>query len=265
MPRNTDIWGKISALRRDGVGMVVVTVTACRGSVPGSLGAKAIITREGLVEGTLGGGKVEARVIEEALEMLGGSQRCTTKKWNLQQDVGMTCGGEMEFSFELVDAGKRWHIVIFGAGHVTQALVPVLSAMECSIDVIEEREEWLEQLPVRENVLKHLVTSFPEGSRFVTGKSMVLSITKGHASDRPVLEEILGKYPDIPFLGVIGSRSKRAVLFRELRENGISEDLLEKVVCPLGLPLGGNDPAEIAVSIAAQLLQQRGAADELEA
>jgi xanthine dehydrogenase accessory factor len=68
---------------------------------------------------------------------------------------------------------------------------------------------------------------------------------------------VLRRFPEIPFIGVIGSGSKRAVLLRELREDGLSDHLLEKVICPVGLPIGGNDPAEIAISIAAQLLQQR--------
>lgn len=257
MPRKNDIWGEISSLNRDGIKLVVATVTGCRGSVPCELGAKAIITREGLVEGTVGGGKIEARVIEEATAMLDGDEKCTTRKWNLQRDIGMTCGGEMEFSFELVVSGTKWHIVIFGAGHVSQALVPVLAAMECRIEIIEERKEWLDRLPDAPNVVRHHVAKFENGVRFVTGESMVVSITKGHSSDRPVLRDVLGKFPEIGFLGVIGSQSKRTVILRELREDGISEDLLGKIVCPLGLSIGGNDTAEIAISIAAQLLQQR--------
>ena len=86
----------------------------------------------------------------------------------------------------------------------------------------------------------------------------MLSLTKGHSSDRPVLRELLRKFPGFAYAGVIGSASKRAVLMRELREDGIPEELLEKVICPVGLPIGGNDPAEIAISIAAQLLEKRG-------
>jgi xanthine dehydrogenase accessory factor len=72
-----------------------------------------------------------------------------------------------------------------------------------------------------------------------------------------VLREVLGRFPEIPFFGVIGSASKRAALLRDLRAAGIAEDLLEKITCPLGLPIGGNDPHEIAISIAAQLLERR--------
>jgi xanthine dehydrogenase accessory factor len=73
-----------------------------------------------------------------------------------------------------------------------------------------------------------------------------------------VLREVLRRYPAGAFLGVIGSLAKRAVLSRELREDGIEEGQLERMVCPVGLPIGSNDPAEIAISIVAQLLERRG-------
>lgn len=258
MAAQNDIWTCVPQLRRDGADLVVVTVIGCRGSVPCVLGGKAIITKEGIEEGTVGGGKVEVRVIEEAVALLSGGEKCFTRKWNLQRDIGMTCGGEMELLFEKVESSGRWHIVIFGAGHVSQALIPVLAAMDCKVDVVEERAEWLARIEDRTNVSKHHVAKFEDGVELVTANSMVVSITKGHSADRPVLRDVLRKFPKIRFLGVIGSAAKRAVLMRELREDGLTEDLLGKIVCPVGLPLGGNDPAEIAISIAAQLLERRG-------
>lgn len=252
-----DVWDQISTLRRDGTDFVVVTITAKRGSVPGQVGAKAIVTASGLLTGNLGGGKVEARAISYAADFLTHDSPCQNVTWNLQQDIGMTCGGEMSFLFEKITASMGWHIVIFGAGHVSQALVPLLANLSCRIDVIDDRLDWLEKLSARSNVTIRLVKTFEEGVKFCTSQSFVLSITKGHASDRPVLREILRGFADIPYLGVIGSASKRAVLIRELREDGIPGDLLDKIICPVGLPIGGNDPAEIAISIAAQLLERR--------
>ena len=103
----------------------------------------------------------------------------------------------------------------------------------------------------------HLVESFEEGVTKLSANTFVLSITKGHLRNRPVLREVLRSFPEIPFLGVIGSASKRAILRRELREDGLGAYLLEKIICPIGLPIGSNDPAEIAISIAAQLLERR--------
>ena len=91
-------------------------------------------------------------------------------------------------------------------------------------------------------------------------RDFVICMTMGHAADRPILEAIFQSGIQPAFLGAIGSRSKRGVLLRELGESGISREIAEQLVCPLGLPIGTNQPAEIAISIAAQLLQRR---DEL--
>ena len=252
-----DEWKQIAALHGDGIDLVVVTIVAARGSVPGQTGAKAVVTAAGMVCGNLGGGKVEAKAVEAALAVLTGSANCSMATWNLQRDVGMTCGGEMSFLFEKVSATERWHIAVFGAGHVCQALVPVLATLPCRIDVFDTRGDWLAKLPVRGNVNVHRVENFEEGIQFLNPASYVLCISKGHSTDRPVLRDALRRFPELPFVGVIGSASKRAVLMRELAEDYLTEDLLEKILCPVGLALGGNDPAEIAISIAAQLLQRR--------
>jgi len=253
-----DIWEKIAALRREGTDAVVITITAARGSVPGQVGAKAVVTVGGLIAGNLGGGKVEAKAISRAMELLAGAEKCVALTWNLQNDVGMTCGGEMSFLFERIAALPPWHIAVFGAGHVSQALVPVLATLACRIDVFDTRADWLARFPLMEKVRLHQVGKFEQGVDHLTDASFVLSITQGHSCDRPVLREILARLSEVPFLGVIGSASKRAVLLRELREDGFPENLLKKIECPLGLSIGGNDPAEIAISIAARLLEVRG-------
>lgn len=253
----TNLWEEIARLHREGRDLVVVTVIETRGSSPADTGAKLIATTEGLHAGTVGGGKIEARTLSEAASLLESSATTLIHRWNLQRDIGMTCGGEMTLLFERVTATPPWHLVIFGAGHVSQALIRVLIPLACRIDCIDTRPEWLEKLPTVSNLTAHQVGSFEDGVSLVQDNSFVLSITKGHASDFPVLHNILQRESLVPFLGVIGSQSKRAVLLRELKEAGIPTERLEKLVCPLGLPLGSNDPHEIAISIAAQLLSLR--------
>ncbi len=252
-----DIWEKIAALRREGIDAVVVTITAVRGSVPGRVGGKAVVTADGRVTGNLGGGRIESKAIAQAKELLMEEGSCVLRTWNLQRDAGMTCGGEMSFLFEKLTARESWHIAIFGAGHISQALVPVLATLACHIDVFDTRADWLSRFAAMDRVTLHQVNSIQDGVGLLSARSFVLSITQGHSSDSPVLREVLMRFPEVPFLGVIGSASKRAVLVRELREDGIAEALLGKIVCPLGLPIGTNDPAEIAISIAVQLLQAR--------
>lgn len=253
------VWETVAREHQRGIACVVVTILQVRGSVPGMLGGKMVVTVEGLVAGTVGGGRVEAKVIEEGQRLLGDEDAmCAEVVWNLQRDVGMTCGGEMRFLFEVVRPLAAWHVVVFGAGHVAKAVVGVLSGLACRVDVIDVRADWLEGLPKAGNVKVHCVSAYEEGVGLVNEKSYILCLTKGHSTDRPVLREVLRRYPGGAFLGVIGSLAKRAVLSRELREDGIEEEQLEKVVCPVGLPIGTNDPAEIAISIVAQLLERRG-------
>ncbi len=252
------VWEKVFSFKSRGLAGVVVTVAAVRGSVPTEVGAKMLVGAEGLAAGTIGGGKVEARALDQAQKLWGSSQACELVTWNLQQDVGMTCGGEMTLLFESFGDSEGWHIVLFGAGHVSQAVVAILKTLSCRVDVVDEREEWLAALPRLAGVTPHQVEKFQDGVKFVREDSFVLSITKGHSADRPVLSELLLREKKLPFLGVIGSAAKRAVLLRELRQDGISEERLETLVCPLGLPLGNNEPAEIAISIVAQLLEVRG-------
>ncbi|MGL4402052.1 MAG: XdhC family protein, partial [Luteolibacter sp.] len=198
-----DIWEQITALRREGLDSVVITIAAVRGSVPGRVGAKALVASAGLVSGNLGGGKVEAKALAFAAEMLTRADPCASVTWNLQRDVGMTCGGEMSFFFERIAALDPWHIAIFGAGHVSQALVPVLATLACRIDVFDTRADWLVKLPALPNVTPRQVASFEDGVEHLAADSFLLSVTRGHASDRPVLREAFRRFPELVFVGVI--------------------------------------------------------------
>lgn len=251
-------WLEICRHLESGSDLILVTVAAARGSVPTEAGAKMIVTRDGRQSGTVGGGRIESRALTEAAALLDSmAERTRLVCWNLQKDIGMTCGGEMTLLFERLTAQPPWHIVIFGAGHIVQALVPVLLSLACRLDVIDTRLTWLEQLPQSKKLTIHHLPAFEEGVKFVTASSFVLSITKGHATDIPVLRDVLSTYRKLPFLGVIGSASKRAALLRDLRQAGLSDEHLAPITCPLGLPIGGNDPQEIAISIAAQLLEKK--------
>ncbi|TAG09367.1 MAG: xanthine dehydrogenase accessory protein XdhC [Verrucomicrobia bacterium] len=252
-----DFWQHIADRRAENACFAIVTVVATRGSVPCEMGAKAIIAEDSLIFGTLGGGKVEALAIAEAVKMLDSDRRHQLITWNLRHDVGMTCGGEVTLWFEIIQPHSSWHLVIFGAGHVAQALVPLLATLSCTIDVIDTRADWLEKFPQSQKVRCHHHQTYEEGVIHVGPASYVMCISRGHSTDRPVLRSLMMREAPLPFLGAIGSKSKRAVLMSELRADGIDEGKLSELVCPLGLPIGSNDPAEIAISIAAQLLERR--------
>jgi xanthine dehydrogenase accessory factor len=250
------IYQKAAELEEKGISFAVITFVVGKGHLPQEAGAKALVTSDGLHCGTIGGGKVEARAIEEGISLLkSGKTEPLLVSWNLQRDIDMTCGGEMSFLIE-AHYPKQWTIVVYGAGHVAQALVRVLAGIECRVTCVDARAEWREKLPggvIAKDWIEpalHLA-EFP-------GNAFHVVITQDHSSDVPILAAIAKHFPHSPYVGVIGSATKAGKLRKELNELGVSAGFLEKLLCPIGLPLGDNKPGEIAVSIAAQLLQVRG-------
>jgi xanthine dehydrogenase accessory factor len=275
-------WEQLQVLLGRGEPFVSVTLVDVVASAPAEVGSKMLVTREGLFFGTVGGGKIELKALAEAREALAQPQGPATRfvEWNLQRDVGMTCGGAVRLFFETYNNGS-WQIVIFGAGHCAQALVRLLLTLQCHLTVIDAREEWLARLPSpasasaklriikADRELKEYVRDLPQNA-------FVLLMTMGHGTDQPILIEILKSrgtpaMPAFPYVGVIGSEAKAAALRRGLLAAGLPEaDATArsfeglnggagKYYCPMGLPVGSNDPAEIAISVAGQLLQMRDA------
>lgn len=239
------------------VPLVTVTVVDTMGSVPQERGAKMIVTMKGLHHGTVGGGKVETKAIAEAQTMLRGETAGTTHfvQWQLNKDVGMTCGGVVKLYFETHNAG-RWHIVVFGAGHVSNALLTLLVHFDCAITCIDPRSEWLDKLPASPKLTKVRTDDMPSMVAGLPGDAYVVLMTMGHTTDKPILIEIL-RTRTFPYIGVIGSDAKANILHRDLREAGLPEDVHARFVCPIGLDLGTSHPYEIAVSVIGQLIQVR--------
>lgn len=239
---------------------VVVTLVSGRGHIPQDPGAKAIVLREGLRFGTVGGGKVEARAIREAQALLAsGAKDPVLHTWNLQRDIGMTCGGEVTYLFE-THRPNSWRVRIFGAGHVAQALVRALAHVPVSLTCIDPRSEWISALPQGQSNLEivhdHDLAEWTE-KNVDAARDFFVVITQGHATDVPVLEAIFRKCETPRFVGVIGSETKGLRIRSDLKAKGISEVSLNSLRIPIGLPIGTNHPAEIAISIAAQLIQVR--------
>lgn len=249
---------KVQELLEGGRSFVVVTLVGIRGSAPQILGAKAIVAESGIESGTVGGGKIEAACIEHAQKMLSSDGPSTDfVTWNLQTDIGMTCGGEVQLFFEL-HAMNAWPIAVFGAGHVAQALVRLLLKLNCQVTCVDPRQEWLDRLPVDPKLSTQWSESPRDCVAQLPSNTFFVLMSKGHATDLPVLLEVLTTRT-APFVGVIGSSQKASVLRRDLQKNDVLPELIESFYCPIGLPIGNNTPEEIAVSIAAQLIQKRDA------
>ena len=118
-------WQKHHELLTSGQQFVLVVLTETLGSAPQEAGAKLLCNTQGLIHGTIGGGKVEALALKKAAELLAHQSATAFVDWHLEKDVGMTCGGRVKLYFETYVAAD-WPIAIFGAGHVAQALVSAL-------------------------------------------------------------------------------------------------------------------------------------------
>jgi xanthine dehydrogenase accessory factor len=261
MPTPHGFVERLAELSQSGVPFVCVTMVEAVGSTPQDPGTKMLVTHDGLAVGTVGGGKVEHKAIELAKEMLSkpaseGLQPTAFFEWNLKRDVGMTCGGTVKLFFETYNHSD-WRVVVFGAGHVAAEVVSCLGRLDCHITCVDHRHEWIDRIPpagrlhkVRCDAPQSVVAELP-------ADSFVVCMTMGHATDRPILEEIFRTGRKFPFLGVIGSKAKRAVLLKELKAGGIPADEAEAFHCPIGLDIGTNQPGEIAISVVAQLIQER--------
>lgn len=251
---------RLVALEQAGTPFALVVLVEALGSTPQDTGAKMLVTPAGVQEGTVGGGKIEAKAIGLAQEMLAGNVTASRfVNWTLKGDVGMTCGGSVKLYFEPHPAsgpGGDWPIWIFGAGHVVQALVPVLIPLPCQLTVVDSRREWLDRLPRASNA-RYLYSDQPESLvPDMPEHAFLLCLTKGHATDRPILQRALAEC-HFPYVGAIGSDAKAAILRQEMIAGGLSEKRAGEFHCPIGLPIGSNHPHEIALSIAAQLLTER--------
>jgi xanthine dehydrogenase accessory factor len=233
---------------------VIITLTQIEGHVPQAAGAKAIVTKSGLHWGTVGGGRLEAAAIEEATKALANTHSSSwSRPYDLQRELNMVCGGRATLFFEYF-ASDPFNIIVFGAGHVAQALAPILLTLCDHLTIVDPRPEWIARLPKHER-LKTICCDNPKD---IISENLashyIVCVTQGHWTDLPVVEEIL-KCFDPPYLGVIGSQPKSRTLKASLADSGVDSSRIAKIHCPIGLPIGGSRPEEIAISIAAQIIQ----------
>lgn len=239
---------------------VLVTILHVAGSTPREAGTKMVVSGDAL-HGTIGGGHLELAAIEQARELLaaaeleGAPTAPQIRELQLGPSLGQCCGGIARLLFETV-LPARWQVAVFGAGHVGKALVKLLADLPCRVAWIDEREgEFPESLPPR---VRRIVTDAPEDAvADLAAGCDVLVMTHSHQLDFQVVEAALRR-GDLAYVGLIGSRTKRARFVSRLASRGRSEQEIARLTCPIGVPgVGGKHPAEIAIAVAAQLLQLR--------
>jgi xanthine dehydrogenase accessory factor len=248
---------------------VLVTVRDTQGSVPREAGTWMAVFA-GEVVGTIGGGHLEFEAIAHAREVLSGAQAPDTRRYALGPSLGQCCGGVVHLDYERVTAadGPRLQarlaahltpLALFGGGHVGKALVKVLAPLPFAVTWVDSRDEiFPTDVPAHvacehSDPVQAAVADLAAGSR-------VLVMSFSHAEDLDIVAACLKRQRergDLPFVGLIGSKTKWATFRHRLAERGFSPAEMAHVTCPIGIPgLTGKAPEVIAVSVAAQLLLQ---------
>ena len=241
---------------RAGEPSVLITVVEARGSTPREAGSKMLVTRTGQFD-TIGGGNLEHVCIAAAREALAGTSGPALRAFPLGPALGQCCGGHATVLFEPMRPPEP-HVAIFGAGHVGLALASILSGLPMRTTLIDSRQETLTGAP---DGVRVLASSDPAGEVAALPQgSFVLIMTHDHSLDFDIVAGALAR-SDLAFVGLIGSATKRARFISRLHRLGLPAARIARLTCPIGLPgTGGKRPAEIAVSVAAQLLQLQSAA-----
>jgi len=249
-PSSDNVFAELLKTQKQGIPAVMVTVIEVKGSAPQKAGARMLVHSDGRISGTIGGGAIEKQAIEHALSTKQNPEP-QLKQFALETDAEMMCGGQMSLFFEPMNPPKP--LYIFGAGHIGQALCRILDGAGFAITVIDNRPEYAnpERLPVVSNILAKPYTEALEELTF-TEQTSIIIVTHGHAFDQDILENCIQK-PYL-YLGMIGSRRKVKQTRQNLIDKGLPPKLFDKLHSPIGLDIGGDTPAEIAISIAAELI-----------
>ena len=251
---------------------VLVSVVATRGSVPRNAGTWMAVFASELV-GTVGGGRLEQDAIDQARVMLRQEPGAPEQhRFSLGPSLGQCCGGEVRLQFEWVSAQDaaaltqrlapvHTPVALFGGGHVGRALVRVLGLLPVDVLWVDSRDDvFSKDLPanVRAEHCEPVEAAVPS---LVAG-SRVFIMSFSHAEDFSVVAACLRRQRlqgDLPYIGLIGSKTKWATFRHRLEARGFSALELDHVTCPIGVPgIADKRPEVIAVAAAAQLLQVGG-------
>lgn len=254
---NLRFYEKVAQWMGEGKRVAVVSIVETVGSTPRKPGAKMLITDKLELYGTVGGGCVEADVIMAAREVL---RTLTPKlvrvdiKSKSAAEIDMLCGGEVSFYVEPVMPDLQ--LLICGGGHISKALAHVTQGLEFRLTVVDDRPQFAnsQRFPSADQTVS---APYEELAGHVRLDAFTFSVvvTRGHTGDEVCLRALLNS--PAPFIAMIGSRAKWATLRRNLLNQGFSEASVDRVRCPAGLDIGSITPEEIAVAVAAQLIQVR--------
>ncbi len=256
-----DIFEEVVRLRREGTPAALATIVGTRGSTPGRETMRLLVLEDGTFLGTVGGGCLEAEVYDAAQAVIR-DERPQTLQFRLTEhdspDSGLLCGGEVTVFVEPITTPALW---IYGGGHVSKALCTVATMAGFRVTVIDDRPAYAspERFPDAAHTFARDLTTAAEEMP-IQANSYVVIVTRGHKEDGVVLGALAKRAQageHARFLGMIGSKTKRALLFKQLRADGVAEEFLETVRSPVGLNLGARSHEEIAVAVVGELISVR--------
>ncbi len=224
-------------------------ITKTSGSTPGKNGFMMLIERDSFI-GNLGGGRLEYEIIHRARIALDEGNNVNEHfSLNAEGDMNMICGGECEVFIKVFS--YKPNLLIFGGGHIGKALYELATSIGFQVVVFDNREQiCLEENFPKAQIIKGDFESTINNYHFSDCCFGVI-VTHGHHFDKECLKLLLDKH--LQYLGMIGSEKKCSDTIKALQEEGIGEELLEKIYAPIGIDLGGNSPEEIALSIISEI------------
>jgi xanthine/CO dehydrogenase XdhC/CoxF family maturation factor/cation diffusion facilitator CzcD-associated flavoprotein CzcO len=229
----------------------LATVVRTAGSTPRQSGARLLLAPSGELVGTIGGGAIERVVIEALEEVLrtGQSQMLVRE---LGHDLGMCCGGRMEVFVESIEAIPR--LVLFGAGHIAMPTAALARSVGFAVHVVDEREELMtaERFPGCELTQRDPASMLKRTK--LGARDYVLIVTHDHQLDEDLLA--LALQQSSAYIGLVGSKRKVFRIVQRISDRYGAQDL-RRVFAPVGVDLGAQTPAEIAVSIVSELIALR--------
>ena len=237
--------------RKKNIPVALVTVTKVLGSAPCKIGAKMLVTKEKEIYGTIGGGKLEFKVMEEAVLVIS-ENKIKTFTFTLGPEFEQCCGGKVELMIEPMNQNPE--LYIFGAGHIGVALCDILKDTPFEITLLDIRKNWQNTLQLDAKIKYSDIDFDLYKQNIHWGKNCYIAIiTHDHKLDFEITA--LALHSETKYIGLIGSKTKKNKFNNMLKKELNFEQGIQPVHCPIGLDLGGNSPKEIAISIASELLK----------
>jgi len=252
-----EVFRAVSRALEEGEAAALVTIVATSGSTPQRVGAKMLVFADGRTVGTIGGGCYESDAEGKAREAIR-RRRPHLARYDLDDDVagesGLICGGHMEVFIEPIESAP--HLYVVGAGHVGQHLARLAHAVGFRVHVVDDRVKYanVERFPDAVEVAVADVAEWLTRTELVP-RSYAVIVTRGHRGDREALRVLADR--GLQYVGLIGSRAKVKRIYDTLAAGEVGAAVLARVHAPIGLDIGAVTPAEIAVSIVAELIAAR--------